>query len=311
MAESFLGSGDVYMDRLTAAGVRTGLFFAGNADKFAYQPSGELKKQISKGRSTYGQVMTTAALPGESKLQLAFDQLDKRNMAINLLGEVEEIDQAAGSVAAESLTVLALGNYQRLAQRNLTDETLVVTRAAGSGASAWTSEGAHDAGDFVVSVAGNNHFYKCTVAGTSGVAEPTWPTDGSTVSDGTVTWQDMGLIVAVEDTDYEITIRSGMFRALSTGSLEAGEVLSLAYDYGAVTGWAVTGGTESVIKAYLFLDGKNETNGKDVEVEVWEVQFLPQSLIDFLSSDFLTMELEGTPVTPDGYSGPIRVRQFD
>lgn len=38
------------------------------------------------------------------------------------------------------------------------------------------------------------HWYECEAAGTSGSTEPTWPTDGSTVVDGTVTWRDKGLM---------------------------------------------------------------------------------------------------------------------
>ena len=38
----------------------------------------------------------------------------------------------------------------------------------------------------------NGHWYEVESAGTSGGAEPTWPTDGSTVTDGTVVWRDKG-----------------------------------------------------------------------------------------------------------------------
>lgn len=39
----------------------------------------------------------------------------------------------------------------------------------------------------------NANWYKCTVAGSSGASQPTWPTTvGNTVTDGTVTWQCMG-----------------------------------------------------------------------------------------------------------------------
>ena len=46
----------------------------------------------------------------------------------------------------------------------------------------------------------NNHWYEVTVAGTSGATEPVFPTDGTTVVDGTVTWLDKG-----ELGDYEVT----------------------------------------------------------------------------------------------------------
>lgn len=42
----------------------------------------------------------------------------------------------------------------------------------------------------------NGHWYQTTGGGTSGSAEPSWPTDGSTVTDGSVTWTDMGTMRA-------------------------------------------------------------------------------------------------------------------
>ncbi|HFE31935.1 MAG TPA: hypothetical protein ENJ17_01345 [Gammaproteobacteria bacterium] len=39
----------------------------------------------------------------------------------------------------------------------------------------------------------NGHFYAVTSGGVTGAAEPTWPVDGGTVTDGTVTWKDLGL----------------------------------------------------------------------------------------------------------------------
>lgn len=42
----------------------------------------------------------------------------------------------------------------------------------------------------------NGHWYTAEVAGTTGSTEPEWPTDGSIVTDGTVTWRDMGLMEA-------------------------------------------------------------------------------------------------------------------
>lgn len=58
--------------------------------------------------------------------------------------------------------------------------------------SSWVASTAYAVDDLVQPTTPNGHFYKCTVAGTSGSSEPTWPTDGTTVTDGGVTWEDVG-----------------------------------------------------------------------------------------------------------------------
>jgi len=58
--------------------------------------------------------------------------------------------------------------------------------------STWTLSTGYLLGDFVIPTVVNGHVYEATVAGTSDVTEPVFPTDGSTVVDGTVTWLDIG-----------------------------------------------------------------------------------------------------------------------
>ena len=56
----------------------------------------------------------------------------------------------------------------------------------------WTVATAQIVGDFVEPSVQNGYRYRCTVAGTTdATTEPTWPTSGigSTVTDGTVTWE--------------------------------------------------------------------------------------------------------------------------
>lgn len=55
--------------------------------------------------------------------------------------------------------------------------------------SAWATSTAYSLGDYVRPSTANTYNYEVTVAGTSGAAQPTWPTTlGATVTDGTVTW---------------------------------------------------------------------------------------------------------------------------
>jgi hypothetical protein len=234
-----------------------------------------------------------------------------KTIAMALLGSLKGVEVVAGSVTDEAVTAASLDKYFRLSQRNVDIETgLSVTRQAGSTAAAWQADTSYSVGAYVVPTSPNDHFYKCTAAGTSAASEPTFPTDGTTVTDGGVTWKDMGPITAVQDTDFEVLSRTGMIRALSTGQIEAGEVLLVSFDYASVTGLEVLGAVQPTIKAYIFLDGTNLVNGKDVEVEVWEVQLKPDSPIDFLADDFNSLELSGTPKTPAGYTAPCRIRHY-
>ncbi len=59
-------------------------------------------------------------------------------------------------------------------------------------AGAWVATTAYALNATVQPTAPNGHQYKAIVAGTSGAAEPIWPTNGGTVVDGTVTWTDLG-----------------------------------------------------------------------------------------------------------------------
>ena len=56
--------------------------------------------------------------------------------------------------------------------------------------SIWQSNYSYSQGDIVKPTSGSDSFfYVCTIAGTSGSGEPTWPTnDGDNVTDGSVTW---------------------------------------------------------------------------------------------------------------------------
>lgn len=54
---------------------------------------------------------------------------------------------------------------------------------------AWIATTAYGLGDAARPITRNGYVYEVTTAGTSGGAEPTWPTiPGNTVVDGTVTW---------------------------------------------------------------------------------------------------------------------------
>jgi len=96
---------------------------------------------------------------------------------------------------------------------------------------AWQASTAYSAGQIISPSASNGHCYECTVAGTSGATSPSsWPTDGSTFTDGTVTWKDMGTqtTIATEnltfDSSGKLAVPAGNISGIIASGLADGAV---------------------------------------------------------------------------------------
>lgn len=59
---------------------------------------------------------------------------------------------------------------------------------------AWAASTSYALNAVTIPTTANGHIYVAEVGGTSDTVEPTWPTDGSTVVDGSVTWRDAGTL---------------------------------------------------------------------------------------------------------------------
>lgn len=71
------------------------------------------------------------------------------------------------------------------------DQSVVILAQKIATPAAWLATTAYTVGDAVRPVTANGHYYVCVVAGTTGAAEPTWPTASTgEVTDGTVTWRE-------------------------------------------------------------------------------------------------------------------------
>lgn len=93
-------------------------------------------------------------------------------------------------------TELATGGGYTNGGLAITSPTMTYTAANSWGVVAATTT-AYTVGQVVRPSAGNGWIYRCVVAGTSGGSAPTWPTVlGTTVTDGTVTWEAVGRGVA-------------------------------------------------------------------------------------------------------------------
>ncbi len=107
---------------------------------------------------------------------------------------------------------------------NITIPNTDITPPAG-----WAASTAYTVGQMISPPTANGHFYQCTVAGTSaGTAPASWPTDGSTFTDGGVTWQDMGTQTSLAttaltfDSSGKLTTPSGNVSSITAGGLADG-----------------------------------------------------------------------------------------
>ena len=102
----------------------------------------------------------------------------------------------------------------------------------------WAASTAYTVGQSISPTVANGHIYQCTAAGTSGATSPsTWPTDGSTFTDGGVTWQDMGTQTTINtttltfDSSGKLTSPSGNVTGITAGGLVDGaNPLSFSWD---------------------------------------------------------------------------------
>lgn len=99
----FLGSGDLYYDRVVA-GVSQGWLRFGNATKMEIKENAEIKERKSKQKDTYGQVLDSVAVKQPAEIAVSLDDLDKDNLALIFLGDVSTVAITGASVTTEAQT---------------------------------------------------------------------------------------------------------------------------------------------------------------------------------------------------------------
>lgn len=133
---SFIGAADCYIDVLTDTGERTGLELKGNCTSFVPKPDSERKEQTATGRSNWGQVLASVAIPKPMTATINFNQLDQALFAAAFFGTNATLTQSSGtvSVAQEVTTIpdkwVELGKYM---------VSTVVVKDAATGAITYTA----------------------------------------------------------------------------------------------------------------------------------------------------------------------------
>ena len=98
--------------------------------------------------------------------------------------------------------------------------------------------------------------------------------------------------VKVLGTDYTVDAISGRIYILPTGSILAGDTLTVDYTYATQSLNMVQAGTSAKQDGYLRFVA-DPVSGPHYEVEVWHVNFTPSGAIGFIADDFGNWTLEG------------------
>lgn len=130
MANGFLGSGDVYIDRLTDAGVSSGGFIrVGNATVFSLEPQSEERQRVSRGRDDYGVAKDSVRLAQPAVLSITFDEIDEQNLALALMGTLSKENTAAAPFTDQAV-VVKLDQWVPIGTRINLDTSVTVTNSA-------------------------------------------------------------------------------------------------------------------------------------------------------------------------------------
>jgi len=134
----------------------------------------------------------------------------------------------SGSQWVTSLTAaFALADVgQAIGATGIPSQTQIMLTVTATTAFPWQASRAYAAGDVIRPASANAHLYQCAVAGTTAASQPVFPVNGSTVTDGGVTWQDLGTSAACCISNPATATASGVTIGISRAAGTSTEVIA-------------------------------------------------------------------------------------
>lgn len=115
----------------------------------------------------------------------------------------------------------------------------------------------------------------------------------------------------VNGEDYIVDKMMGWLKVLSTGSVVAGDDLTISSSYAAATGSEIKGMTDAQLRVRVRFEGKNFVDGLPVRVTIYEAVIAADSAFDFLQDDFASISLPGRMKTPTGFTEPFVITTLE
>jgi hypothetical protein len=119
-----LGKGELFFDRFTAAGLRTGYFHLGNCQRFAVILNDDVIS-LNTSQDASGGLLKRVTRSREVAVEIGSNEFGIENLALGLMGDSGTLTQSSAAVTAEALaTSIVPGRFYRTAGRNITGVVL-------------------------------------------------------------------------------------------------------------------------------------------------------------------------------------------
>lgn len=292
------GRGRLLFNRLVA-GVYEGFRPLGNCTEFNINVTSEQFTHTSS-ESGLEEIDLQFARAIARTGSITVDNMSNENLELFLAAEASTITQTATGVTDEEIgPVTANRTYQlgtSLAKGGVRDVSAVSAEfVEGVDADDRVNSTAYAVGDFYVPAVANDHFYVCTVAGTSAGSPPTFTTNGTTFADGTATFRDVGLIAVTNtsEADFIVDEDFGLISITPDGEiadaldrLPASSTLSLYVDYtrAAITRDQIATASSVSLEGQLKFLADNP-QGTQQDVFLPDVTLSPNGDLPFITGD--------------------------
>lgn len=212
--------------------------------------------------------------------ELTVDDIKPETLAIGMRADVQKLVSTPQTNEKHEAWA-----GERISFRYLPDPEVAVTVSIDA-SGAWESEGDYLAGALIVDT---GHAYLATTGGAAGTTEPTWPTTGGTVTDGTVVWKDLGPVALVADTHF---VRTKHGIEIPEGAFPADHPVPVVVGYTANPQYVIQAFVNSGREFLVEIDAENAAdNGAPNLVRYFRAKPSPTSGFNRVGAEFASLTL--------------------
>lgn len=283
---SYIGIGSVYIGKRSGGKMR----FVGQVPSFKLEFT-ETTKELVDHVNGGGGLADSVSFVSKVIASIDFESISASNIALALRGD----DSSTTSMSKTGEAYIAYpGGLIPLS--GVSPSAVIVTVDP----TAWVATTAYTVGQIVKPTTGT-HFYKCKTAGSSGGTAPTWKTDGTDTTDGTVTWTDMGTMV-LDTSDYDIN-SAGVFIHDDAIKIDAdGTPVKVSYTTSA--GFVIQALVDMGTEYRILFAGKNfARNDSGLNMDIYRAKFSPAKDLSLIGDDFAKLTLTANLLSDDTKTG--------